>query len=448
MDIADRILDCFPSGNYALSGLLRLVDIVETDEVPTAAVECRVQPRLLVNPKFVEKHAETPEKLLMLVMHELHHVLLGHTTLFPTATPVQNFVFDCVINALISRMFPTAEHTSFLTGFYDEQRFPECLLRPPPNWCPDGPASLPGGIENLSRTEKTQAAEAYRGLYSPTGATYKEIFDILPKCLDDDDIGEVPLLGGHDAGSTGGELERRSPVLFDVVRETVERWPQPPDPIRGRSLADVLQESTIKVKRKPDKRSILRGLLQKVGERNRCGSIRRIRLDSTAAYTPVPALDRRAGVLRSLGVKALLYSGNIAWPRRVSSGDKVHVYVDVSGSMGGLEGAIYGAVLDCREWVYQTVHLFSTAVNDISHSEIRRGIIQSTGGTDIDCVARHMQAHRVQRACIITDGWVGKPKGSARNTLLTARLAIAYAGAHANTNDLRSVADHVAHLPI
>ena len=51
--IAERILDAFPSGSYALSALLRLMDIVESTEVPTAAVECRAQPRLLVNPEFL-----------------------------------------------------------------------------------------------------------------------------------------------------------------------------------------------------------------------------------------------------------------------------------------------------------------------------------------------------------------------------------------------------------
>ena len=104
--IEEQVLDCFPSGSYALSALLRLVDITESEQVPTAAVECRIQPRLLINPQFVSRHANTPERLLMLVMHELHHVLLGHTTLFKTVTNADNFVLDCVINALISRMFP------------------------------------------------------------------------------------------------------------------------------------------------------------------------------------------------------------------------------------------------------------------------------------------------------------------------------------------------------
>ena len=94
ISIAERILDAFPSGSYGLLALLRLLDIVETAEVETAAVECKSMPRLLINPRFVEAHAATSERLLMLVMHELHHVLLGHTRLFPRATPADNLIFD------------------------------------------------------------------------------------------------------------------------------------------------------------------------------------------------------------------------------------------------------------------------------------------------------------------------------------------------------------------
>ena len=36
--LKDRLYDCLPAGRYALSGLLRLVDVVETEAVPTAAV--------------------------------------------------------------------------------------------------------------------------------------------------------------------------------------------------------------------------------------------------------------------------------------------------------------------------------------------------------------------------------------------------------------------------
>jgi hypothetical protein len=163
--IEEQILDCFPSGSYALSSLLRLVDIVEDRQVPTAAVECRVQPRLLINPDFVNCHANTPERLLMLVMHELHHVLLGHTTLFKTVTKTDNFVFDCVINALISRMFSHDEHLSFLTDFYSDKIFPECLLRPPTRWNGNVVKTLPPGIQALPKKQLAAVAEVYRSLY-------------------------------------------------------------------------------------------------------------------------------------------------------------------------------------------------------------------------------------------------------------------------------------------
>src|SRR5262245_50898898 len=134
--LGERILDCFPSGTYALTALLRLLDVVESDEVSTAAVECRVRPRLLVNPYFVDRHADTPEKLLMLVMHELHHVLLGHTRLFPRISAIDNIVFDAVINSLLCRMFPGREFTALFTEFYSDAKVPDCLLRPPGGWKP------------------------------------------------------------------------------------------------------------------------------------------------------------------------------------------------------------------------------------------------------------------------------------------------------------------------
>lgn len=445
--IAERILDCFPSGTYALSALLRLMDIVETGSVPTAAVECRVQPRLLINPEFVGKHAQTSEKLLMLVMHELHHVLLGHTTLFPTVTPVQNFILDAVINGIICRMFPAREYTAFLTDYYDASRFPDCLLRPPPGW-PDRPRT-PKGISDLGGRHVSRIGDVHAALYSDTGATYQEVFNVLPRMVPEGAIKNVPLLGGHGDGSaTAGQLEDRSPVLFDVVRSIVEHWPQPPDPIQGRSLADVLKDSVVQASRLPGNRAILRTLIRKVAGFDGAGTIRQVRPDSVAAPTPIPALDRRSAVMRSLGHEQLLHVGAVPWRRPVRGGERVHVYMDVSGSMDAVKKALYGAVLDCREYVHPTVHLFSTKIAEISLGELRRGVCKTTGGTDIACVATHMSENRVRRSLILTDGWVGTPRGQHRATLADAKLAVAFLGNNFNASDLAAVANFTTTLSI
>ncbi len=445
--LAERILDCFPSGSYALTALLRLMDVVESDKVPTAAVECRTQPRLLINPGFVERHAETPEKLLMLVMHELHHVLLGHTRLFPCITQTQNFVFDCVINALISRMFPEREHTAFLTEFYSDKLFPACLLRPPTRWNGRNVTTLPKGIRDLPEKGGRPVGEIYRALYSDSGATYHEVYEVLPKLVSENGLGNIPLLGGHnEEGATVGDLEHRSPVLFDVVRDIVEKWPQPPDPIQGRSLADLLDERTIDVNPVPSNRTILRVLLRKVGDVTRDGRARKIGPVQIPSQTPIPTFDRRSIVLKGLGVAPLLHRGFVSVRLRTPVGERVHVYLDVSGSMEGVKGALYGAILDCNEFVDPTVHLFSTEVADISLDEVRRGIVRSTGGTDIACVADHLSKHSVRRACLVTDGLVGGPEGYHLETLARTKLAVAYLGDGVNTDDLARVVNHVAHL--
>jgi hypothetical protein len=78
--------------------------------------------------------------------------------------------------------------------------------------------------------------------------------------------------------------------------------------------------------------------------------------------------------------------------------------------------------------------------------EMRQGIVRSTGGTDIACVADHLPRNKIRRACVITDGWVGSPTGYHLETLAKTKLAVAYTGDGANTDDLAQVANHVAHL--
>ena len=68
--------------------------------------------------------------LFMLVMHELYHVILGHTRLFPRSTEVRNLVFDAVINALLCSLFPQPAFTSFFTDYYPSDKMPFALLRP------------------------------------------------------------------------------------------------------------------------------------------------------------------------------------------------------------------------------------------------------------------------------------------------------------------------------
>src|SRR5688500_11739042 len=85
-----RLMASMPAATCEMETFSRLAGIVATKEVPTAAMECKHRPRLLINPDFVEKHCKRDEHLFLLVMHELWHVMLAHTSLYPRVTQAQN----------------------------------------------------------------------------------------------------------------------------------------------------------------------------------------------------------------------------------------------------------------------------------------------------------------------------------------------------------------------
>ena len=448
--LSDRILDCFPSGTYALSALLRLLDVVETRDVETAAVECRLQPRLLINPDFVDTWAATPEKLLMLVMHELHHVLLGHTRLFPRMT---GWTTSCSMRSstrCCAACFPPRNTPRFSRTFTMIAVFPTVCCGHRQAGRPTGLVAVPSPLKG--RTMR-RLSEVYLALYSPKGASYDELYDALREMVSELLAAGVVLLGDHGdgeldgMGSADGHLDERSPILFEIVRQIVERWPQPPDPIAGRSLSDLLRNESVQPRPQRSNRAVLRNLFRRlVDVRGRSSILPILDENPSEIMTPLPIFDRRSIVLRALGRPPMLHRGELPMPRRVPMGNKVQVYVDVSGSIAGLKGALYGALLDCRQWIHPTVHLFSERVVDVSLAQLRRGVCSTTDGTSIACVADHLRRHKVKRAVVLTDGYVGCPTGADRETLCRVKLGVALTPGNSTRADLVEVTDYWAQL--
>ena len=210
----------------------------------------------------------------------------------------------------------------------------------------------------------------------------------------------------------------------------------------------MLNSETITPRKGLTARATLRALIRKVANLGLAGRDRQRGMDNLTVPTPIPSLDRRTTVMRSLGFEPLLHTGQVSWRRTMPAGERVHVYLDVSGSMDGVKNALYGAILDCEGYVQPTVHLFSTKVADVDLAGLRAGVCKTTGGTDIACVAEHMEANRIRRTLIVTDGWVGRPRGQHHQTLSTAKLAVALLGNSTNASDLSEVANFTVPLTL
>ena len=345
--LAIRILNAVPARSYAMSALLSLLAIEASEEVATAAVSCAARPVLRVNPAFVEAHCQTEEHLFLLVMHELHHVFLGHTRLFPRVTPAHNIAFDAVINALLCAQFPEHAYTSFFLDYYGKETGPLRLLAPPTRSCTTGEVALDALHRLLYGSGQVTSDEIFHRLAAALGKGGSGTTDTdgpkgaKTKPKDGDGPGEQrpgqanrPLLGSHDRKGewgTEGPLPRE---VVEAIRGIVEKWPPPADPTRGRSLSELMQQTRLDPRR-PGERVLAAMRRALLGAATRSTVATRHRaVGPVMAHVVWPQLrDRRATTLRGVGGTPLFYEASVIAANGRDAG-RTDVYLDVSGSMG------------------------------------------------------------------------------------------------------------------
>ena len=461
-DLSRRILDVLPARSLELYAFLSVVRVRETRQIETACITCAQSPELLLNPDFVAEHCRTDEHLFMLVMHELHHVVLGHTRLFPRATPARNVVFDAVINAMICRRFPQPEFTSFLTDYYPAGRMPFALLRPPGPGTPEA------------------AKPALDILYGDHArfATYHDVWLALLDSLPAAALagpgapdapgapGEPVLLGSH-AAPGGGEPEDPAEqpggaILSELLTEMLAKWPAPDRPLAGRDRGAADRERAFDGPDAPDatlrrgvRRLMRRALESGPAEARRRGACVR----PVAVQTVLPTLADRSHAAREAvrGVE-LLWRAEPPAPRPAPrTNRRAFAYLDVSGSVAARVPAA-AAVLE--PWVRAgrcRLHVFSTVVHPATPDDLRRRAFASTGGTDIDCVLEHVLSlpprERPHGIVLVTDGYVGRPDPALLARLRAARIRLHVgllgtdeAASHDPAADLRSAASSI--LPL
>ena len=399
-DLTDRIWNAVPVSQQAFFKLLDLLEVEITDQVPTACVTTGTRSKLRINPEFINQHCRSDEKLAILVMHELFHVLLGHTRLFERVTMAQNFAFDAVINAHLCLLFPNHPGISLFRELYPADDFPLALLRPPDGW------RTPATKWRL----KGDALQVHKALYTESSATYRELFDLIHQELEKQTstglkVKLEKLLGSHWEEADPGEED---PDFLKEVREIVARWPM--DERRsGRDQGGNNEAFSIEVQdpRQATVNIIRRALWPLLDTEGGFNGAARLGWGMVETSLPFRTqMDRRAGVSEACGIEPFFYQGISSAPE-IKRFEKAHVYLDVSGSMFDDLPLLYGALSPLREWLHPNIHCFSTSVHDISYSQLKHGRVVSTCGTEIDCVTKHLLDHRVCRALIITDGWVG-----------------------------------------
>ena len=82
------------------------------------------------------------------------------------------------------------------------------------------------------------------------------------------------------------------------------------------------------------------------------------------------------------------------------------VYLDVSGSVNDRLPEIVGVLSSLRAEL-TSIFLFSNKVVEVPFKALLTGHIQTTYGTDFDCIAESILERSLDKAVILTDGYAG-----------------------------------------
>ena len=337
--LAEKIDEALGHAPASLREAFAAFDIVETEEVATATVAGRAVPVVKVNPRFVAEHCPTPQSLAALLMHEALHVVFGHTSRGGETTQLDNIVWDAVINSILCRMRPEPEWTALFTDLYSESDQLECFLRPVPGFDPSRPVALPSA---LAPKPRSRGASLYRSLYGRRGVPESDLRAYLADKLPS----SVLLLGGHEEGTpqAGGAAEDEEEstraeeegagrrIAREVLRDFQRNVEEAKD-VGGQASGGAILERRVTVEAAP--RRILASLVRRIGGRDP-------RFEGTLSWRDtgdievlgvLPAPDRRSVLWRAAGASPLLFRRTAPEPGTRRLRERVHLYLDVSGSV-------------------------------------------------------------------------------------------------------------------
>ncbi|MDY6431009.1 MAG: hypothetical protein SPL00_04390 [Bacilli bacterium] len=397
-DIKKRLFSVIPTSSLHMMEFLKLMDIRFTDtETNSAAVTCSSRPELLLNKAFVETYCKTDEHLFMLVMHELYHIVLGHTHLFKRHTEIDNIAFDAVINAILCRMFPGEEYTSFFKSINSEESFPGCILRP------------------IGNKTHQKFIPILKNLYFTNTGTYFEVYECISKELEEllkNWSIKYVLLGNHSDDND----DMNNPLLKKMLDKVISKWPRE-IVVNGRDLGGELEDKTIKfAKAERNAQNKMKRLLRKSGvvEGSVCKRKMSVQYLQEEAISVVPDFKDRTLLTKSIVYsQPLLYNSSLINKKIVrESNIQSLVYLDVSGSVVNEINHFAPLLLKPYKNKECLLFAFSTIVVPVSYQDFRKGKYKSTGGTSLDCIFEHYfslpKKKQTKKVLILTDGETGK----------------------------------------
>lgn len=378
----------------ACRGILSILRIEYTDQVPSLAVSLEAPPRLLVNLDFLSEHAKQEIHVKSVLLHEFLHVLLNHTEQFKQMDRATNIALDAIINHIIHRS-QGEDYSEFFRIYYQSQKGYASLLRPDPY----GTISDDDTLERL-----------HRDLLSGS-IVVDDLLDLVREIRQEESAlgqpasglpGDRVFIGNHEGNrQSDASSSKAREILHDTLKSFnghgIYRAPKS----HGFGANPYLEtfaakdenlirweKSTYKILKKlctPDPRTNLTE-----------------RVEQSVQLPVLNERDRRA-FLKSMW-SPLIPAASWSVTQEKPQGTTM-LYFDVSGSMYAEMQALVHLLHRLMRYIRKPFWAFSDRV---APAVIRNGVLETStsGGTSINSVLAHFAESHIEQAVMITDGYI------------------------------------------
>ena len=375
------------------SGVVRALSQAEigfNHEIVTAAVSRRRDwevARIEISPNFYAEYIHSCEDLLFVLSHEALHYLLGHLSpegrrlTSEYGRKVANKAMDIVINQIVYRFLNQA-NLKVLEFYIDWTSCPYALFLPP--------SKIEPSYFKMEQCRKWYdiIQDYHRGGDPLQIATYLEGLAEHIRSVHSAECDEATEIVETREGKLPGRRDRRgkSPWVLPQIFE---------DLLKALGFQEKVEEEAETRKARVKLKEELLSAIKEMADEEE-GGIEEV----TRGGGVLPYYARKDFLFLATETPPILYHGN-PFPEE-SRG--IRLYVDVSGSVEGFLPHIFYALDAIKEWIVFPIYGFSTKVFPISKKDLSKGRYATTGGTDFNCIVRHLMRSRFRKAVIVTDG--------------------------------------------
>lgn len=415
---------------------------------------------LIVCRPFWEQYITNMNALKLLLYHELLHHVSGDVYSIsaddedPEAElkhMANNIAMDSRINAFICNSMPEIKPEIFLEQFYSEENIKDNVF---------GKMLKPTGIFTSSKNDRKLQPFHIEFYKDSEFCNHEELAEVVLEILKEQGAGKnkkiiVKILGGHGENGQGIELSEEDMKNAQIIEIDMRDGKLKEHTIsdreggksNGQEISQEIKEAIIDHLNQQaamgcgySKQAATKYLnvALNISEKLDINKFKKLAFDSifanvrlqarikTGKYTSIPYLPH------SLAASDLLLMTDdiipVMWKGRKYTNkidkEMLPIYLDVSGSTWSHLPEIIKLIANIGESL-DYVWGFSNEIHKHTIKELQDGKINSTGGTDFDCILEHAKENQYKHIVVISDG-DGSCRTSGRAPFLESAVMILF----------------------